>query len=759
MTPGCSRRRALIAFVIITAPGCGRSVAVPAPSAPASLPPVAANWATAVDLYTNRVHVLAHASGTLLAPAGGPEFLKFVDGGWKTSWILGEKDAGQRVAFVNGLSGILFVPVDADGDGVGADRVGDLRLGLRVRSLARGQKVSIFFNEKSAGTIEVPSEWSTISATVPAALVKVGDNRVRLQFRGAAALPGGKRSAAALESFSLGPVAGSAPPQPADVPVTPTFASGADGRIVATHGPARLSYYVPVPARARLAVSYSAATPGVAVSIRAARDGGAQRVLFTGPAEASATEGAWDLAEFAGHAVRIDLVCRGGGVVWRDPRVEVLMDGPPQLRPPVKKFDHIFVWMVDTLRADKVHVYNPKTVVSTPNYDAFAADSTRFAWAHVPGTWSLPSHGSIMTGVYPSVHKAVAHEARLARDIPLLPEALAKAGYRTALFSSNGYVSDKWGFDRGWSHNTNFIRQSLPNGADHLWKTAKSWMDASAQRDKPWFLYLATIEPHVIYNPKKQFLQKYWKTAYQGPIKPGLTGIQLGSIKSGKLKVNDTDKAYLEALHNAEITQSDSEFARFIADLKQRGLYDTSVVVVVSDHGDEFWEHGGVGHAHSAHQELVHVPLMIRAPGLLQPGKVIETDVEAMDLEPTLLELAGLLPGPQVQGESLLALAQDDRAAAVPRVALSQNGALTRGAKAGTYRLINSGLGHLELYDEKRDPTEQNNLAETHPIALRQMRNVMGVLVGMESRWSKHAWGTAASVREGFYAASAALAR
>ena len=78
--------------------------------------------------------------------------------------------------------------------------------------------------------------------------------------------------------------------------------------------------------------------------------------------------------------------------------------------------------MVDTLRADKMHAYNPKTRVLTPNYDAFAADATRFAWAQVPGTWSLPSHASLLTGVYPTVHKATAHEAKLlARTSPSSP--------------------------------------------------------------------------------------------------------------------------------------------------------------------------------------------------------------------------------------------------------------------------------------------------------------------------------------------------
>ena len=95
-------------------------------------------------------------------------------------------------------------------------------------------------------------------------------------------------------------------------------------------------------------------------------------------------------------------------------------------------------------------------------------------------------------------------------------------------------------------------------------------------------------------------------------------------IKAGKLKVNDNDKAYLEALHDAEITQSDAAFATFIADLKAMGHLRPSAVIVVSDHGDQFCEHGSVGHGHTVYQELVHVPLIIRAPGVFPAGKVVE---------------------------------------------------------------------------------------------------------------------------------------
>jgi hypothetical protein len=315
------------------------------------------------------------------------------------------------------------------------------------------------------------------------------------------------------------------------------------------------------------------------------------------------------------------------------------------------------------------------------------------------------------------------------------------------MFSSNGYVSSKWGFDRGWDINRNFIRESLPNGADYLWKTAKPWvMSGLGKRE---FAYFATVEPHVIYNPKKQFLLKYWNKPYGGPIKPSQTGLQLGLIKGGKLKINDNDRAYLEALHDGEITEADALFANFIADLKKAGVYDTSAVIVVSDHGDEFWEHGSIGHGHSVYQELTHIPLIIRAPGVLPQGKVVSADVEVMDLYATMLDMAGIKRGPNVQGTSLVSLAADEVGQS-PRAAFTIDGSTARGLKVARYRMVYGSATRLELYDELDDPREQKNIAADHPIALRQMRNVFAVLYGNEQRWNKTRWGTAANVTTDF---------
>ena len=731
-----------------------QAAAAPAPAAappPAAPAPDASGTRTAVDLLSNRVHAVSHRSGRLVVDAGGLDLLKYVDGGWKTSWYLGEKDEGHPASLVAGLSALVFLPVDADGDGAGGTGIGDSMLSLTMRALAPQQKVSLFVNEKPAGTIDVAGTSKRYDVNVPGALLHAGDNRIRMTFRSAADVGGGKRAAAAVTAIALGPAA-LGPPPPALPPaaVRDVDLGGARRRALVPGGSSRVSYYLQLPAGALLSFALAAPVAGGQALVRVAVDGKPARVAFSAGVDTRWTPALVDIAAEGGQAARIDLVSQGAGeIAWAEPRIVVKAPPAAALPEPRPRFDRIYVWMVDTLRADKLHAWNPKTRVLTPNYDAFAADATRFEWAQVPGTWSLPSHASLLTGVYPTVHKATAHEARLSKEVPFVAEELKKAGYRTAMFSSNGYVSAKWGFDRGWDLNRNFIRESLPNGAEYLWKTAKAWIAPGIAKKE--FVYLATIEPHVAYTPKKEFLAKYWDKVYTGPIKPVQTGVQLGLVKTGKLKFNDNDKAYLEALYDGEVSGSDDAFAKFIADLKQMGVYDTSAIVVVSDHGDQFYEHGSVGHGDTVYQELTHVPLIIRAPGLYPKGKVVHADVEIMDVYATLLDLAGVKPGPTVEGTSLTPLAFDE-VPARPRAALTVDGQVARGLKVERYRLVHKGPGRMELYDELADPREQKDVAAERPIALRGMRGVLGLVYAYETTWSKSRWGTAANVAEPFYA-------
>ena len=160
-----------------------------------------------IDLETNLVHATSHRDGRFVSDASSIDFLKYVDGGWKTSFVVGEPDAadGKPAALVAGLSAMFFVPIDTDGDGAGGTALADSTLSLAMRALAPKQRVSIFVNEKPVSTIEVDTVAKRYDVNVPAAVLKLGDNRVRLTFKAAATLPGGRRSAAALEKVAFGP--------------------------------------------------------------------------------------------------------------------------------------------------------------------------------------------------------------------------------------------------------------------------------------------------------------------------------------------------------------------------------------------------------------------------------------------------------------------------------------------------------------------------------------------------------------------------
>jgi hypothetical protein len=239
---------------------------------------------TAIDLIANRVHTVAHRDGRLSIDAGGIDFIKYVDGGWKTSWLLGEKDEGKPASLVSGLSAQLYLPVDADGDG-GKSGLVDSTLSLTMRGIAKEQRVSLFVNEKPAGTIDVASTSKRYDVNVPAVLLHAGDNRLRLTFRGAADVPGGKRAAAALTAItfgaaSLGPPTAPVPP----VAVRETDLGGSRRRALVAGGTSRLSFFIQLPVGgASLAVAHGAAAAGGKALVRVAVDGQPTRVVYTGP--------------------------------------------------------------------------------------------------------------------------------------------------------------------------------------------------------------------------------------------------------------------------------------------------------------------------------------------------------------------------------------------------------------------------------------------------------------------------------------------
>ena len=323
--------------------------------------------------------------------------------------------------------------------------------------------------------------------------------------------------------------------------------------------------------------------------------------------------------------------------------------------------------MIDTLRADKLRCINEKTRVRTPNFDSFAKRGVLFKRALSQSSHSKPAAASIMTGHYPASHGAMAHHEKLRRDLPLLPELYKQAGYTTAGFASNGFIGKKHGFVRGWDYFENLLLRGKPGKAPYLLREVNRWLDK--RRDKPFFLYVHSVDPHVPYNPPRNFLSFYWQGRYRGRLVPRRTGFQLDDARAGKFKVGATDKIYAQALYDGEVSVADHFFGKFLDKLEEKGLTKDTLVVVTADHGEELWDHGNCGHGHTLYDELIRVPLLFGPAPLVPEGRVVDSTVEMVDLVPTMLELSGLNVPEAVQGKSLLGVFAAEPAVPAPAAA------------------------------------------------------------------------------------------
>jgi arylsulfatase A-like enzyme len=731
-------RPAALAALMATGCGAGASRA-PAPASADLQPPAAAAPERVLfDLIANRPRLHVVQGGALELDPGSPAFWKYAESGWSLG-----ADGERRVAEVVGIAGVVHFVVE---------QPASQRIFFRLKPAVPRQALTVLVNDRPVANLALGDGWQSREAAIPAALLHAGENAVRFHFRAAGTLDG-RHSAAAFARIAVAPE-GRRDPGALPRLGQPYGLGGDVRRALAAQGAARFSYYLVLPSTKlpiRLRFAYGAQSAGAAgqalgVRVRVARDGAAARELWRGEARAGWQSAEVELSALAGEALRLDLELDGGGA-FGEPRLTVPASAGLDRGPRGRPADHVLVWMVDALRADKLAPYNPSTRVETPALAALAREGARFASATAQGNYCLPSQASLLSGTYPVVHTMIDDRARLPPSVHLISERLKAAGIATAMFSSNGYLSDKWGLGRGWDAYRNFIREGLPNSALEVWKAARPWLESQAHAGHRTFLYLATVEPHVSYDPPAELLKRYFPKPYRGPIKPASTAQQLAAIKRGRLALGPVDKEYLQALYDAEVAQSDAALAHVIADLKAMQLWDRTALVVVSDHGEEFFEHGSVGHGHSLYQELLDVPLLVRYPPLVPAGVRVDADAELLDVAPTVLELAGVEAADDVQGESLIGLCGAG-APRMPRPAVSAHGPL-RSLKLGRYKLVTSSA-RASLYDLVDDPREQRPVEASRPIALRALGDVLALERAYEPVWHKPLWGVASDLKPAF---------
>jgi len=357
---------------------------------------------------------------------------------------------------------------------------------------------------------------------------------------------------------------------------------------------------------------------------------------------------------------------------------------------------------IDTLRRDHVgaHGYAKPT---TPRLDALARGGILCEDAVSTSSWTLPAHLSMLTSVDPGAHGGTDMGHGYNRRVPTLPSLMRKAGFATQAVTSHLYVSAVYGLDDGFD-NLDFHQDRR---AAEVADKAIDILDRVG--DRPFFLFLHLYDPHWHYDPPEA-----QRRLFEKPYTGSLTGIWQDFSKRDRAAVTAADLEHLLALYDGEIRYADDEVGRVLDHLKARGLDRGTLVVVTSDHGEEFLEHGSWEHQKTLYEEVVRVPLVVSGPGVAARREPAQTSL--LDVMPTILAWAGVPPSSAQQGRSLLAAVGEREMYGETDHTTDQTRKLFLRAGAGRWKAILSlspegEQRRCEWYDLASDPGETKDAA------------------------------------------------
>ena len=430
-----------------------------------------------------------------------------------------------------------------------------------------------------------------------------------------------------------------------------------------------------------------------------------------------------DLSEFAGQEARITLAVDNRSTVAGD----YACWGNPMILSRVEADTAIPVILIscDALRADHVHCYGYARE-TTPHLDAFAQESVVFDNAIAEVTWTLPSHMCMLTGLYRKNHRVTA-QSNLAEETVTLAEVLARGGYVAAGFTGHSWWLLPW---RGFAHG--FDSYDTPasfRNAEATTLLVEDWL--RRRGTDRFFLFFHNYDIHSkidgkgythIYDtgdPRSRIFSETIPCApsyeRQGMDTPTFTEF-LKAHNQGKLTVTEKEREHLVACYDDCIRYVDAAIHGFFQALKELGVYDRALIIVTSDHGEEFAEHGLYVHC-QVYEECCHIPLIVKFPHGRFAGRRVSGLVQLADLRPTILDIVGLSDDGQADGQSVVTLLESKSA---PRaVAYTQNG-LCQAVRTRDTKLVRNleREGLHELYDLEEDPAESVNRVGDAPAGL-----------------------------------------
>jgi arylsulfatase A-like enzyme len=427
-------------------------------------------------------------------------------------------------------------------------------------------------------------------------------------------------------------------------------------------------------------------------------------------------------------------------------------------RPP-----NVVLILVDTLRPDRLPFYGGPSEAA-PFLTGLARRSVVFGNAWSPSSWTLPSTVSILTSVHPFQHGVTdliglepepgeepAPVNCIPAEIETLAETLAAQGYRTYGIASNILVGEPVGFHRGFDR---FV-QLADEPADRVNAQVELWQNEMLESE-PFFLYLHYFDPHDTFHARAPWFEAASSVVDKGwpevtlddrddsfhkeidwiltriePLPEALRGKQAADLSAEEL---DDLLEWLKAAYDSEIGYVDQH----IGMLFERLGLEEAIVVLLSDHGEEFYEHGDLTHGQNLYGETVRVPLLVHLPGGERAGHV-DAPVSTLDVVPTLRRLLGLTQADQDEGQDLLAAT---RGRPIHGILEGKSGQHPldedmRSIVVDEHRLIEWGDGRVELFDVANDPWERADLSVAQPDTVTELRRRLDLLEGAAPRFAR----------------------
>jgi len=377
---------------------------------------------------------------------------------------------------------------------------------------------------------------------------------------------------------------------------------------------------------------------------------------------------------------------------------------------------NVLLISIDTFRADHIHGYGYE-FETTPTLDKLMRRGASFSNAISPSPWTLPSHVSLFTSLYPHTHGVIGNMLAIGEDVSTLPPVLSKMGYAAAAFTTSPNLSPRHGYAPGFD---TYVCKEV--SAPLVCEQALKWLNTI--EEKNFFLFLHLYDIHTDYTPLPKYLSMF-ESSYEGKIDG--KGRNLYKVREGNIVLSEEDIRHLIALYDAEIRQLDASLGTFFKALEHRNILSNTIVVITSDHGEEFLEHGDVLHGRTLYDELIKIPLIIAGPGI-PSGRLVKKQVELIDVMPTILELCGAKVPPEVEGRSLLPLLAQEQGdwteiAFAEADHKNEEHDVKRAIRTKRYKLYYDRLTKREeLYDIILDPAERQNIVEQRPDVAKILR-------------------------------------